>query len=282
MSQIDIEYLRGWVGKQHIMEQMLDPFQARGLAGLLDHEQAPGVGEALPLPWHWTYFLDTPTRTNTGIDGHPQRGGFLPPVPLPRRMWAAGRLQVDSPLLVGQPARKVSTVRSVELKEGKTGPLIFVNLDHELYQGGCLCLREEQSLVYRQASIVPAPLPSGELAPVMADWSHIVTPDPVLLFRFSALTYNGHRIHYDRDYATQQEFYPALVVHGPLLVTLLLDLLLRELPKAKIKEFRFRAMRPAFDTDVIRLCGQVEGSHVRLWTIDPQGMIGMSASAVIE
>ncbi|MEO8297347.1 MAG: acyl-CoA dehydrogenase [Burkholderiales bacterium] len=278
---IDIEHLRGWVGRQQVAEQTIEPYPARALAGLLDQPQAPVAGDPLPLPWHWLYFLDTPSRAGTGPDGHPKRGGFLPPVPLPRRMWAAGKLQITQPLVIGAAARRVSTVRSVELKEGKTGPLVFVTLDHELLQGDRLCLREEQNLVYREAPAAPAPLPPGEAAATTSAWSATVVPDPVLLFRFSALTYNGHRIHYDRDYATQQEFYPALVVHGPLLATLLLDLLQRERPGAAISEFRFRAQRPAFDTDPVKLCGAIDGAQVKLWTVDPQGMVGMSATATL-
>ncbi|MDR8394723.1 acyl-CoA dehydrogenase [Paraburkholderia sp. USG1] len=281
MSDIDIEHLRGWVGKSVTSEQNIEPFPARALAGLLDHEQTCRTGDALPLPWHWLYFLDTPSRAGTGTDGHPARGDFLPPVPLPRRMWAAGQLKVQSLLVTGQPARKVSTVRSVEHKEGKTGPLVFVQLAHELLQSGRLCIQEEQTLVYREAAIGPVALPPGEPAPAAAQWSRTVTPDPVLLFRFSALTYNGHRIHYDRDYAVHQEFYPALVVHGPLLATLLLDLLYSERPNAVVTDFRFRALRPTFDTDAFRLCGHLQGHTVQLWTVDSGGMVGMSARAVI-
>ena len=281
MTIIDIDHLRGWIGKQAVFEQTIDPYPARALGGLLDHRGVRATGGALPLPWHWLYFLETPSRASTSVDGHPERGGFLPPVPLPRRMWAAGQLIVQRPLRIGLPARKVSTVRSVESKEGRTGPLVFVTVDHELSQEGEACVHEVQNLVYREAPLAAAPLPPGEPAQQQAQWCRTVTPDPVMLFRFSALTYNGHRIHYDRDYAIQQEFYPALVVHGPLLATLLLDLLTSERPDATIKEFHFRALRPAFDTDLVRLCGKVENDRVDLWTVDPQGMVGMKAHALI-
>jgi 3-methylfumaryl-CoA hydratase len=235
----------------------------------------------LPLPWHWLYFLDAPSRSATGEDGHPKRGGFLPPVPLPRRMWAAGHLRIDAPLTIGHLARKVSTIQSVELKEGKSGTLVFVNLEHLLYQRDRLCIREVQNLVYRDMPSAPAPLPPGEPASAEADWVMTITPDPVLLFRYSALTYNGHRIHYDREYATRQEFYRALVVQGPLLATLLLDLVRRQVPGASISEFRFRAIRPTFDTDSVRVCGKVDGKTISLWTADQYGVVGMSASAVV-
>jgi len=277
-APLDLPHLQQWVGRTQSVEQVLDPFPARALAALLDREQAPGEGDPLPLPWHWLYFLEAPSRAGTGADGHPRRGGFLPPVPLPRRMWASGEMVVHAPLRLGRPARKTSTVESVELKQGQAGALVFVTVGHEFEQDGRPCLSERQHIVYREAPTAPAPLPPGEPAPDAADWSRTVTPDPVLLFRYSALTYNGHRIHYDRDYATREEFYPALVVHGPLIATLLLDLAARERPRAEPARFSFRARRPAFDTDALGLHGRPQGDEVRLWTTDPAGFVGMTAS----
>lgn len=280
LAGIDIDYLRQWAGRTETQEQHLDPFPARALAGLLDRADVPGNGDALPLPWHWLYFLDAPSREGTGADGHPKRGGFLPPVPLPRRMWAAGELTLHKPLILGRTARKISTVRSVDLKLGKAGLLVFVTVAHELEQDGHRCLSELQHIVYREAPCAPAPLPAGELAPVDHEWMRTVMPDPVMLFRFSALTYNGHRIHYDRDYATREEFYPALVVHAPLLATLLLDLLAREGHASTPPEhFSFRAQRPAFDTDRLNLFGRATAQGAALWTTDPAGMVGMTATA---
>lgn len=278
---IDIEHLRQWVGREQVAEQALEPFAAVAMSGLLDRAAPPALGDALPLPWHWLYFLDAPARATTGVDGHPMRGGFLPPVPLPRRMWAAGTLQCDAPLRIGAPARKRSTVRSVDLKEGRSGPLVFVTVDHLLEQDGQTCIREEQTIVYREAPSAPAPLPPGEKATKTAQWSATLQPDPALLFRFSALTYNGHRIHYDRDYAVREEFYPALVVHGPLLATALLDLLDRGRPGVPVRSFTFRALRPAFDTDTLQLCAVAEGDAVELWTQDAQGQVGMTARATL-
>ena len=178
-----------------------------------------------------------------------------------------------------KPNGAVATWRSVDRKEGKTGPLVFVTVDHALYQDGRLCVQEEQNIVYREAPAGPGPLPPGEPAPAAAAWTRTLLPDAPLLFRFSALTFNGHRIHYDRDYATQVEFYPALVVHGPLLATQLLDLAQRQQPGAAITRFEFRALRPAFDTGALQLCGQPEPFGASLWTCDAQGLVGMSASA---
>ena len=278
-ADLDLDHLRAWVGRSSSAQQVIDLFPARALAGLLDWDVAPAEGQALPLPWHWLYFLDTPSRAATGADGHPLRGGFLPPVPLPRRMWAAGKIQVSAPLLIGRSATKTSTVRSVELKHGHTGPLVFVTVDHVLQQGEHVCVREEQTLVYCEAPRGPAPLPPGELASRVPAWSRLLTPDAALLFRFSALTYNGHRIHYDREYATGVEFYPALVVHGPLLATLLLDLLRSQQPVATVSNFSFRALRPAFDTDFVQLLGDPTSTGATLWTAGPDGFVGMKAIA---
>ncbi len=277
---IDLAYLRGWVGRELTMEQAIDPFPARALAGLLDRAGRWEEGEPLPLPWHWLYFLETPARSAIGEDGHPQRGGFLPSVPLPRRMWAAGRMQAQAPLIIGCRAQKVSTVRSVDLKEGKTGPLVFVTVEHVLSQDGRTCIVEEQNIVFRGASTAPGPLPATERAVAESTWDRELVPDPALLFRFSALTYNGHRIHYDRTYATEVEFYPALVVHGPLLATLLLDLVQRECPGRSIREFSFRAMRPAFDSAPLSLRGAPTSGGVDLWTSDAEGFTGMKATAM--
>lgn len=278
---IDIAHLRQWVGREQVAEQTIAPFPAVALSGLLDHAAPPAVGDALPLPWHWLYFLDAPARSATGVDGHPVRGGFLPPVPLPRRMWAAGALQLDAPLRLGAVARKTSTVRRVDLKEGRSGPLVFVTVDHVLEQGGRVCIREEQNIVFRDAPTGAAPLPPGDKILKTAQWSTTMRPDASLLFRFSALTYNGHRIHYDRDYAVREEFYPALVVHGPLLATALLDLVAQGRPGAAVRAFSFRALRPAFDTDTLQLCAAADGDAVELWTQDGQGQVGMSARATL-
>lgn len=280
MTTIDIEHLKTWVGREQRHRTILSPFPAQALAAVLDHERPPQTGEALPPSWHWLYFLETPTSAGTGDDGHPRKGGFLPPVPLPRRMWAAGSVDIAKPLRLGLPAEKHSTIRSVELKGGKTGALVFVGLEHHLHQDGELCIREEQTLVYRSMPNGPAALPAGESAAMPADWTRTIEPDPVLLFRFSALTYNGHRIHYDRDYATREEFYPGLVVHAPLLVTLLLDLALEKGAGIPLVRFRFRAVRPTFDSGPVRLCGRHEGREVTLWSADHENCVGISATAV--
>lgn len=277
MSSIDIDFLRTWVGKEQRVADELNPFPSRALAAALDHGSLPTKGDVLPPSWHWLYFLDTPTASGTGPDGHPKKGGFLPPVPLPRRMWAAGKLQRDQPLILGMPAEKKSTIRSVEIKEGKSGALVFVNIEHALSQNGKLCIVEEQNVVYRDMPTGPAPLPPGEVSATEADWVTTIVPDPVLLFRFSALTYNCHRIHYDRDYAVNEEFYPALVVHGPLLATLLLDHVNANVKDRRVAKFNFRAVRPTFDNAPFTVSGKRDGDQVSLWTTDAEGFVGMTA-----
>ena len=281
MTPRDVEAMQSAIGRVRRLTDLLNPFPARAFAAALDQAVLPAVGDALPPSWHWLYFLETPSGRDSDVDGHPRRGSFLPPIPLPRRMWAAGALNILQPLRLGTEAEKLSTIQSIDIKEGRTGTLVFVNLVHELRQCGKVCIREDQSLVYR-AMPSDSTLPPGERSESVADWSQVLTPDPVLLFRYSALTYNAHRIHYDRDYATHVEHYPGLVVHGPLLASLLLDRLLREIPGVVVGQFRFRAIRPTFDRGVVRLCGRRDGSEVKLWTADESEVLGMSATALLR
>lgn len=277
---IDPDRLRRWLGRERIVLDDLHPFPARALGNALGHDAPIGAGDALPPSWQWLYFLDTPTASGTGPDGHPEeRDSFLPPAPLPRRMWAAGAFEIERALRLGTPASRRSAIRSVDTKSGKSGSLVFVTIDHTFSQLDRVCIREEQNMVYREMPAGPAPLPPGEAAPADADWSRTVTPDPVLLFRYSALTYNSHRIHYDRRYAMEREFYPALVVHGPLLASLLLDLARTQLPHSSIAAFRFRAVRPTFDIHPFTLSGKREGQNLKLWSADGEGMLCMTASA---
>ena len=228
------------------------------------------------------FFVDTPTGNETGLDGHPKTGAFLPPVPLPRRMWAAGKLKISKYLRLGQEAEKSSEIIDVSLKKGSTGPLVFVSLLHTYSQDGEVCIEEEQNLVYREMPDGPSPMPPGKVPPQEADWVDRILPDPVLLFRFSALTYNGHRIHYDRNYAVEQEFYPGLVVHGPLQAVLLCNSLLNHTASSRVKEFQFRAMRPLFDSREMALCGSVRPNAIELWTQSDDGFVGMNASVKLS
>lgn len=279
MTGVDIDYLRGWVGRERVCHDDLALFPAHALAAALDRERLPVAGDALPPTWQWLYFNDAVRSLELGNDGHPRTGGFLPPVPLPRRMWAAGEFFCERPLLIGAPAERRSLITSVDLKQGGSGTLVFVTLEHRTTQGGRSCLFEKQSLVYREMPSGPAALPAGERESAVAEFRSPFQPDPVLLFRYSALTYNGHRIHYDREYAKNQEHYPGLVVHGPLLATLLAEQVTRHLPGESLSHFRFRAVRPVFDSDRLSLCGRRNGNSVELWTVNEDGFVTMTATA---
>src|SRR3569833_2280613 len=221
-EDFDLSLLRQWAGKSEVIRDVIHAGTAAALAATLDRKFDAREGAALPPLWHWTYFWTACPQSQIGSDGHPQRGGFLPPVPLPRRMWAGGRLHFAAPLPIG--------------------------------------------------------------AAATAAWARTSTPDPVLLFRYSARTFNGHRIHYDRSYVTQVEGYPGLIVHGPLIATLLLDLLHRNMPQAHVERFDFRAVGPLFDIEPFKVCGQPEddGRTVRLWAQNARGELAMQAEATLR
>jgi 3-methylfumaryl-CoA hydratase len=279
MTDLDIDFLKQWEGRQEVKNDDISLFPAQALAAALNNDHIPQKGDALPVFWEWLYFLPTPRGDATGADGHPDKGGFLPPVPLPRRMWAAGEVDCLKALIIGEPATRVSTIESVELKSGSSGTLVFVNVRHDISQGGGLCISQVQNIVYREAAGGPSELPPGKSASADLDVMHLVKPDPVLLFRYSALTYNGHRIHYDRDYAVREEFYPALVVHGPLLVTLLLELQRQHFSKFRAKSFKFRAVRPTFDTAAFSVSAKRKGAELSLWSADESGSVCMTLTA---
>ncbi len=282
-TAVDIEHLRSWIGRSEQADDVAGPVPLRALTATLDRDDPPLPGSGwVPPCWHWLYFLPLQRQSEIGADGHPRRGGFLPPVPLPRRMWAGSRLDFLSPIGVGQALTRVSRIADVRLKEGRSGPLVFVKLRHEIAADGQTAIAEEQDIVYRElpqpGEAAPEPLP----APADAEWTRKIVPDEVLLFRYSALTFNGHRIHYDRRYVTDVEGYPGLVVHGPLIATLLLDLLRRQRPAARVLRFAFKALHPVFDVAPFEVCGRADGEHeVRLWARTPAGQLAMEASATL-
>lgn len=280
---IDINHLRTWIDRTVVADDVVTPVPLQALTATLDRDDAPiEPGAAIPPCWHWLYFLPLARQSEMGADGHPSRGGFLPPVPLPRRMWAGSQLAFHAPLQVGQQISRTSRVVDVRMKEGRTGPLVFVNVDHEVRADGVLAISERHDIVYRDLPAPGEPVPAGTPAPEVEPWSRTIEPDDVLLFRYSALTFNGHRIHYDRRYVTEVEGYPGLIVHGPLIATLLLDLLRRQLPQARVKTFSFRAMRPIFDIAPFRVCGaQEDATTVKLWARTPDGHIAMDASVTL-
>ncbi len=274
-----LDALRDWIGRSETRNDTITPAPLAQLNALLDRDEPPpAAGDAAPPLAHWLYFLPTQPQSRLGRDGHPHRGGFLPPVPLPRRMWAGSRLAFARPLAVGCEVSRVSTIADVAVKEGRSGPLVFVTVRHEVRDAGGVVLTDEHDIVYRGEGGAAAP---AQPAPAEAPWQREIRPDPVLLFRYSAVTFNGHRIHYDQPYATGVEGYPGLVVHGPLIATLLVDLLRRERPDARLTAYRFRAMRPLFDTASFAVCGAPgsDGRSARLWTRDAAAALTMEAEA---
>ena len=284
MNPTDDE-LRAWLGRSETVHDTIGPTPVVALTATLDHPPAT-VSAGMPLPplWHWLYFLPMHRQREIGPDGHARRGGFLPPVPLPRRMWAGSQFEFRSAVHVGDTVARTSTIDDVTAKEGRSGKLVFVKVRHELRCNGASdpAIVEFHDIVYREAKrpddVEPPPL----AAPAGAAWQREIVPDDVLLFRYSALTFNGHRIHYDRRYATEVEGYPGLVVHGPLIATLLLDLLRRNAPEAEVASFRFRAVRPTFDLHPFTLDGQRQGTEVKLWAQDHEGWLTMDALATLR
>lgn len=253
-----------WVGRIQTSTDVLEPARSNALDIALGGAGDLTIGDSMPLLHHWLYFWDVRPASNLGHDGHPAKGDFLPPVPLPRRMWAGGRLSFHKPLKLGASVTKTSTIAAINEKTGRTGALVFVTVRQEFDGGEGTAITEEQDLVYRAPpeGVAQAPVSSP---PPQAAWVETVQPDSVLLFRYSALTMNGHRIHYDRPYALAEESYPGLVVHGPLQATLLMRLALRNL-SAPVASFEYRGQKPAFDGAPLHVCGGPADFGARVWT----------------
>ena len=281
-----LAHLQTWIGKTETRRDAVTAAPVAALSATLDRDDAsPDPGTVLPALWHWLYFLPQPRRSDIGPDGHARRGGFLPPVPLARRMWAGGRLtwQAGNPLVVGDAIQRDSCIDTITHKNGRSGDLLFVVVRHEIHNDRGLALTEEHDIVYRAnpqpGDAAAAPQPAGN----QGAWVETVTPDDVLLFRYSALTFNGHRIHYDRKYATEVEGYPGLIVHGPLIATLLVNLLRINMPETRVLKFEFRAVRPVFDLWPFKLHGSPsgDGKTIQLWTEDHEGWLTMQATATL-
>ena len=271
--------LQDWIGRQ---EERQDKIRAEPLAALLATldrcETALKDGDPLPLAWQWLYFQDIRARRDLGRDGHPQLGGFLPPVALPRRMWAGGALEVSQPLKVGECVTRRSTISAVAEKQGREGPLVFVTVQHSFRGDAGGALEERHDIVYRDLPRA-APATPAEAPPTAFDWQEVIEPNSTLLFRYSALTFNGHRIHYDLDFCRLEEGYPGLVVHGPLIATYLLDLPRRHLPQRRVTHFSFRALRPLFHNAPFTVKAAQQGNQLRLWAEGPDGGLSFTAEA---
>jgi len=280
--------LTDWLGKTSSRDGHIDTQHAQLLAATLD--RAPlsiEAGMELPPLWHWCFLLEAAMQSNLGEDGHPKRGDFLPPIDLPRRMWAGSEIVFHSPIAIGEYTSKKSLISDIKQKQGKSGALTFVTVDHELEQDGRLCLSERQTIVFREAAKVNAAMVDSQPKPTKArefDFSVSLSADPTLLFRYSAATFNAHRIHYDRDYTVREENYPGLLVHGPLLATLLTEQLLQHIGQhIKINHFEFRALAPVYDLTPFLLCGkQTGGSEYQLWVENDAAGICLQASARVD
>ena len=274
--------LQAWVGKTETRTDQITSTPMAALSATLDIDAPPPrAGDPVPPLWHWMWFLPIHKESELGPDGHAKTGEFLPPVPLPLRMWAGGRFEFRHPLRVGQTYTRTSRILDVRQKEGRSGPLIFVIVRHEIGDADGIALSEEQDIVYRDHTGSTEGKSAAPPAPVDAAWERVIRPDDLLLFRYSALTFNAHRIHYDRRYATEVGGYPGLVVHGPLIATLLLDLLRRNLPDARVERFSFRAVSPLFDTAPFVLCGKPEGDRKTnlQWAKDAARHLATTATA---
>ncbi|NVO13806.1 MAG: MaoC family dehydratase N-terminal domain-containing protein [Rhodoplanes sp.] len=271
--------LQDWVGRTEELSDQAYPTPARALAATLDDVGTEfAIGKPLPELWYWLYFLPVVPMAEIGSDGHPRRGGFLPPISLERRMWASGRHVFHDRLRIGDVLHKTSEITKVSAKEGKTGSMVFVTVRHAIRTGRGLAVEEEQDIVYLPMPKAFTP-PAPTAAPESPTWSEPCPIDPVLLFRFSALTFNGHRIHYDEPYATGVEKYPGLVVHGPLQALLLMQSARRHNPGRVPARYTFRAVRPLFAFDRVSLMGVArdDGGH-DLFTVNGDGHVGMQAT----
>lgn len=277
MSTIDIAYLRHWIGRETQSDNTLAPRHARLMAAALGLPQEPlQVGATLPPLWHWLYFLEGLPPAELGRDGHPARGGFLPPVPLANRMWAGGELNFSAPLPLGAAVRKHSCIQSVEHKQGRSGELVFVTVLHEVLHDGRVAVTETHDIVYKD----PTPPGTRAASPAMPPPSHSqpFVPDTTTLFRYSALTFNGHRIHYDVDYCRSVEGYDNLVVHGPLNATLLAGFA-QQVAGRPMKGFRYRGLQPSLLGQELTLHAASADLSLVLWVALPDGAVSMRAEA---
>jgi 3-methylfumaryl-CoA hydratase len=305
-------HLTDWIGRTESRVDTVTAAPMAALSATLDRDDPlPQIGDPVPLLWHWLYFLPIHKQSDLAPDGHARLGDFLPPVPLPRRMYAGGSVEVRQALRVGDPVRRVSRILDVREKSGRSGPLIFVKVQREISNPAGVALIEEHDIVYRERpkrddmrsgkALAGRSQESRELFTQAAaagdersaeavalqrpaSWQRQIVPDDVLLFRYSALTFNGYRIHYDRRFAIDEQGYPGLVVHAPLVATLLADLLRRHRPDADVAQFSFRALQPLFDGQPIDLHGREndEARSVALSATDAEGRTAFEATASLR
>jgi 3-methylfumaryl-CoA hydratase len=273
-----------WIGRSAVQHDRLTPALLHRFRATLDSAE---TGAVAPQAIHWALCTPEATTAQLGIDGHPQRSdspdSYFPPVPHPRRMWASSKVEFVAPIQVDAEIERRSTIASIKEKDGSTGSLVFVDVAHDIYANGALCVREVQTLVYREATTASPPPAPPPIEVDYSDWHfhRSITPNEALLFRFSAITFNSHRIHYDAPYAINEEGYRGLVVHGPLMASLLVDLAAREYGLNAVKSFAFRAQAPAIANEPLHLVGRREGDALVLATLGPDGAVRMTAEATV-
>ena len=276
-------YLREWIGNTESVEETISAEPLHRMRATLDMEPKNiEAGEAVPPLWHWAYFLTPVRASELGRDGHPALGNFMPPVSLPRRMWAGGQFKFVNPIRVGERVKRQSTVRDVKLKQGRSGKLCFVEVEHAVLVDDELRFSEVHNVVYRGAKQPGEEQLQAPEAPGDAEWSKEVVPNSTLLFRYSALTFNGHRIHYDLNFCQQVEGYPGLVFHGPLTGTLLLQFAVEKNPGKTLSAYDFRAISPLFDNAAFTLNGRMQGDNAIMWACNPDGRLAMKATATFR
>ncbi len=276
----NLDKLKDWIGETETDVDYVTIPAVHRLAATLDRDDpVPKSGDPLPPGWHTILFPRVVRQSQVGHDGHPTRGDFLPPVPLPRRMNAGRRTWIHDPLRVGDEVKKEASIKDVTIKQGRSGQMVFVTVKTDMLSPRGLSITEEMDVVYREEPAPDAPKAAPKAPPGNAVWSTVFNPDPVVLFRYSALTFNGHRIHYDYPYVTQKEGYPGLVQNGGL-TNLLLFELARAHAKTPVKYLSARNLRPMFAEQPFTLCGTpaADGKSAQLWTVDITGAQATDAS----
>jgi 3-methylfumaryl-CoA hydratase len=278
-DRLDIDHLRQWIGRSHQAADIVTAQLVKGLRATLFQEIGePKPGDAAPFTVHWCLAPQVYPMSELGPDGHPTRGGFLPPVPLPRRMWAGGELEFFDALRVGDEVTRTSRIADVTMKTGSTGVLCFVSVDHLVTTPRGMAIRERQDIVYRDIPTAPAPAKPAPAPPVAKHReSHMA--DPVLLFRYSALTFNGHRIHYDRDYVTKVEGYPGLIFHGPLQAAFIVELAARLHGGTAPKKLDYRGLQPLFEGSEFSVNANDTPAGMELWIANSEGQPTMKGTA---
>jgi 3-methylfumaryl-CoA hydratase len=279
-EKLDLDHLRQWIGRTQDASDTVTAQLVKGLRATLFQEVGePRTGDVAPFTVHWCLAQPVFPMSQLGTDGHPARGGFLPPVPLPRRMWAGGELEIIDPLRVGDEAKRASRISDVSVKTGSTGALCFVAVEHVIITSRGVAIRERHDIVYREMTSGAAAAPKAPPPPPVAKHRETHVSDPVLLFRYSALTFNGHRIHYDRDYVTKVEGYPGLIFHGPLQAALIVELAAKLHGGKPPKKFSYRGLQPLFEGSEFSINANDNAGGMELWTANAEGQPTMKGTA---